>query len=185
MESTKRQDYASLERLLQQLGHDQAAMLDLLHISDTKQETLLAMLVALQQVRNRVTHAATIHSPPLQAVNRIGDNTERIFMQQAVRVIQTHSASGQDMNDLPSWLVTSWEVDIERRRIGSGGFGKVYPAKWHGTSIAIKELDSRTSSAVSFSAIRRANDTETCISQLLRQEINLWSKLLHPHVIRG
>ena len=73
-----------------------------------------------------------------------------MFMQQAVRVIQRYSTSAQDVNDLPSWLVTSWEVDIERKKIGAGGFGKVYPAKWHGTKVAIKELDSQTSPEVCF-----------------------------------
>jgi hypothetical protein len=71
-------------------------------------------------------------------------------MQQAVRIIQRYSTSAQDVNDLPFWLVTSWEVDIERKKIGAGGFGKVYPAKWHGTMVAIKELDSRTSPEVRF-----------------------------------
>lgn len=148
-ESTKRADYASLELLLQKMNYDQVAMFDLLNISDTKQDTLLTMMIALQQ-----------------AVTRISNNTERMFMQQAVRVIQRYSTSAQDVNDLPTWLVTSWEVDIERKKIGAGGFGKVYPAKWHGTKVAIKELDSQTS------------------PELLKQEVDIWSKLLHPHVLQ-
>jgi hypothetical protein len=160
-ESTKRADYASLELLLQKMNHDQVAMLDLLNISDAKQDTLLTMIIALQQVIASLVYIINLYliSESFQSVNRISNNTERMFVQKAVGVIQRYSTSTQDVNDLPTWLVTSWEVDIERKKIGAGGFGKVYPAKWHGTKVAIKELDSQTSPEVFFPSNHARTET--------------------------
>jgi hypothetical protein len=60
-ERTKQEDHASLELLLQKLNQDQVAMLDLLNVSDTKQDTLLTMIIALQQASALVVY--TFKSP--------------------------------------------------------------------------------------------------------------------------
>jgi hypothetical protein len=47
-------------------------------------------------------------------------------------------------------VITSLDVIIHHdQQLGSGGFGKVFKATWLGTTVAVKQMDDNTPSAVS------------------------------------
>lgn len=50
---------------------------------------------------------------------------------------------------LPSWLITSFDIDVEKDVIlGSGGFGTVKQGVWQGTTVAVKLMNCETDQKV-------------------------------------
>lgn len=56
--------------------------------------------------------------------------------------------------------------------VGTGSSAKVYRAKWHGTTVAVKQLHN---------PLELSLDT---VVKELAEEIKLWSQLKHPHVVQ-
>ncbi|KAJ7615449.1 kinase-like domain-containing protein [Roridomyces roridus] len=67
------------------------------------------------------------------------------------------------------WMITSFEVDFGKE-VGSGGFGRVHRGTWNDTEVAIKVM--RNVAGI------------TPRAELLRQEIQIWSTLRHPHILQ-
>jgi len=71
----------------------------------------------------------------------------------------------------PPWHVEPWELEIQRSdRIGRGGFGEVFHARWAGTHVAVKEIKDTT-----------PTDADVVDFML---EIALLSQLNHPNIVR-
>ncbi|KZP08700.1 kinase-like protein [Athelia psychrophila] len=90
---------------------------------------------------------------------------ERQFFTTSVTYLQTASGRSVKMQD---WMVSSLDVQF-RRTIVSGGFGEILLGRWHHMDVALKVL--KTANGI------------TPTSMLLEAEINIWSKLQHPHII--
>ncbi|KZP25836.1 kinase-like protein [Athelia psychrophila] len=97
---------------------------------------------------------------------RDGDR-ERQFFSKSVTYLQT--ASGRSV-ELQDWMVTSFEVQFMPRCIGSGGFGEVRSGRWQQMDVALKVLKNESGITPS--------------SMMLEREINIWSRLRHPHILQ-
>jgi len=50
---------------------------------------------------------------------------------------------------VPDWVITSYDVEIEKnRKLGTGGFGVVSRGTWNGTVVAVKQLMQETNQDV-------------------------------------
>lgn len=63
-----------------------------------------------------------------------------------------------------------------RRRVGSGGFGTVWAASWHGLPVALKEL-------FALPHIMHSQNNQEAVQELCR-EVLVLSKLRHPHCVQ-
>ncbi|KAJ6524675.1 kinase-like domain-containing protein [Mycena vulgaris] len=94
------------------------------------------------------------------------DHAEERFYSHTLQYLT--SSSGQQVK-LEDWMISSFDVDFGPE-IGVGGFGKVYRGTWNQTDVAIKVLQNVTGITPNI--------------PLLLQEINLWVKLRHPHILQ-
>ncbi|KAJ7156345.1 kinase-like domain-containing protein [Mycena filopes] len=78
------------------------------------------------------------------------------------------SKSGQDVT-VEEWMISSFEIEYGPE-IGAGGFGTVYRGRWNQTHVAIKVLQN-------VAGVKPSNTA-------LRDEIDLWSTLRHPHILQ-
>jgi hypothetical protein len=60
------------------------------------------------------------------------ENPIQTFVHMTTNALHRRSRRS-DLIDIPQWMYTSWDVDIDRTEcIGIGGFGKIYRAEWMG-----------------------------------------------------
>lgn len=112
---------------------------------------------------------------------------------------------GKSVTTIPVWFLPWHELVINRmNRIGEGGFGEVYLAKWLDSEVVVKEVkalgssDNRNSMASTWSecvsmatsncavpgAISGTIRSQNVLRALFEQEVNVWFGLSHPHVVR-
>ncbi|KZP31913.1 kinase-like protein [Athelia psychrophila] len=96
---------------------------------------------------------------------QLDGDRERQFFSKSVAYLQT--ASGRPVK-IQDWTVSSFDVQF-MRSIASGGFGEVLLGKWQQTEVALKVL--KTVNGI------------TPSSMVLETEINIWSKMRHPHIL--
>ncbi|KAE9356775.1 hypothetical protein PF008_g3451 [Phytophthora fragariae] len=106
-------------------------------------------------------------------------------------------------NDLsglkPDWFIPRHElVEIERYNpLGSGGFGRVFRAKWLNSDVVLKVLlgdcdEIDTSSSMSLCSMTQSrapassgDDTKQTESmKMFRREVDVWFGFNHPHVVQ-
>jgi len=87
---------------------------------------------------------------------------EQGFIQHSVTLLQRRSGC---VVKIQPWTISSFEIEKEHK-IGSGGFSNVYKAVFLGTPVALKELSATTS------------------SKMLLNEVKVWERLRHPHILR-
>ncbi|KAJ7154056.1 kinase-like domain-containing protein [Mycena filopes] len=78
------------------------------------------------------------------------------------------SKSGQTVI-VEEWMISWFEIEYGPE-IGAGGFGTVYRGTWNRTEVAIKVLQNEA-------GVKPSNTA-------LRNEIDLWSTLRHPHILQ-
>ncbi|KAA1466868.1 hypothetical protein DENSPDRAFT_831772 [Dentipellis sp. KUC8613] len=93
------------------------------------------------------------------------DTLDRQFMQTGVEALRRLSAKAGADVDLPSWTITRYEVECERR-IGMGFFSDVYRGTWRERTVAIKVL------------------TDTAPRDTFVKEATIWKRLSHHHVLQ-
>ena len=84
------------------------------------------------------------------------------FLRRAIELIRTKKGI---VTEPPPWLITSFEVDIEER-LGGGGYSDIHAGRWQGSLVAVKILKPGNS------------------ADLQANEIKIWERLRHPHVLR-
>jgi hypothetical protein len=92
----------------------------------------------------------------MQHLQRSGDNLRRgtepsvphQFLEQGLHAMQRRSGGLSLVPDV--FVITSLDVIIHTtKKLGDGGFSKVFEGQWQGSSVAVKVLDSGVPSAVS------------------------------------
>ncbi|KIM73018.1 hypothetical protein PILCRDRAFT_15623 [Piloderma croceum F 1598] len=96
----------------------------------------------------------------------VDEDWERRFFAHTLQYLTTSSGRQVEVED---WMITSYEVEFGHE-IGSGGFGQVFKGSWNRTDVALKVLTMQ--------------DGVTPSSTSIRDEIQIWSKLRHPHILR-
>ncbi|TFK37240.1 hypothetical protein BDQ12DRAFT_214347 [Crucibulum laeve] len=92
------------------------------------------------------------------------DTLDREFLESGIDALRRMSrGTGVDTN-LPSWTITRYEVDRDRK-IGLGFFSTVYYGRWRGRTVAIKVLDNHANRS------------------LFVREVGIWKTLRHPNVL--
>jgi serine/threonine protein kinase len=123
-------------------------------------------------------------------------------MERALRYLQDHGTSKFAIT--PRWYIPWHELVVDYwSHASSGGFGRVYRAKWLGSDVAVKELttgSSLISPDTSFvlsddsgdASRNRLEDEDQATSEFAQDaqqrsfmsEVETWFQLSHPHVIR-
>ncbi|KZP06260.1 kinase-like protein [Athelia psychrophila] len=138
------------------------------------QNVLYARLDELERDRELLRNTLEAHQEGMAPImiafqkrleQRLDGDRERQFFSKSVAYLQT--ASGRSVK-IEDWMVTSFDVEF-MLPIASGGFGEVFLGKWQQMEVALKVL--RTERGI------RAS------SKILQKEINVWSKLQHPHIL--
>ncbi|TFY55565.1 hypothetical protein EVG20_g9275 [Dentipellis fragilis] len=168
----RKQDEDKLRRLMRDAmqAKDDLAMLDLLQISrDEMPEAMQVLQRKLDQgdegpAGKETLTAPSGHDQSKEATPGPDDGLDRQFMQTGVEALQRLSAKAGADVALPSWTITRYEVDCERR-IGMGFFSDVYKGTWRERTVAIKVL------------------TDTAPRETFVKEATIWKQLSHHHVL--
>ncbi|KAK1225756.1 hypothetical protein PQX77_011299 [Marasmius sp. AFHP31] len=92
------------------------------------------------------------------------DTLDREFIESGIDALRRMSRGVDKELSLPSWTITRYEVDREKK-IGIGFFSDVYRGTWRHRTVAIKVL------------------AETTPRNLFLREIGIWKQLQHPNVL--
>ncbi|KAG8998135.1 hypothetical protein FRB94_007191 [Tulasnella sp. JGI-2019a] len=137
------------------------------------QEALCTQLTILESNDSEVLRRSDIVNNQLEAMMAIQSSLlikvdqsleERILQ---AGLISLQRTTGKKLpSKLPEWTITTYDVDIDPEgKLGEGGFGVVRKGRWNYISVAVKKM---------------ASDTN---SRMLLEEVNVWSRLQHPHVL--
>lgn len=98
----------------------------------------------------------------------------------------------------PRWFIPRHELIVDYAlRVGRGGFGQVYPGKWLGSVVIVKEvtfslLQPPSESSLEFSSDDSFEESEAQPQTvevagalaMFTNEVEIWFGLSHPHVVR-
>ncbi|GMF14470.1 unnamed protein product [Phytophthora fragariaefolia] len=93
----------------------------------------------------------------------------------------------------PEWLIPWYELVIDKNnRLGCGGYGCVFRAKWLDSDVVVKRLicsgdEFDVSSSLSWYASIRATTSASSKREMMimfRREVEIWFGFSHPHVVR-
>ncbi|KAL4421962.1 hypothetical protein ABPG77_007904, partial [Micractinium sp. CCAP 211/92] len=92
-------------------------------------------------------------------------------------------SAGSISIDIRPWQIEFEDLQLQKKTIGEGSFGKVYVAKWHETLVAVKVLLDLEEAAQQRSA-EAAWTLSNPILQNLQKECALMASLRHPNVVQ-
>lgn len=97
----------------------------------------------------------------------------------------------------PKWFVSWYELEnYTIQALGEGGFGRVHLARWLGSTVAVKELDTDWNARDSFGSWNGSSGGDSLILdsptgperrdalRMFWREVEVWFSLSHPHVVR-
>lgn len=121
------------------------------------------------------------------------------MLQNITKAIESTMDDANVSGALPEWFIPWYELVIdEADRLGAGGFGSVYRAKWLDSEVVVKRLgvyDSSDSSSSftswtislvdSIATTNPANSSRKARDfAMFRREVDIWFTFKHPHVIQ-
>ncbi|KAG2772277.1 hypothetical protein Pcac1_g8123 [Phytophthora cactorum] len=129
---------------------------------------------------------------------------QRAVMEKVHKEIARMLEREGDSDLVPIWFIPWYELLIyEWEKLGEGGFGSVYRAKWLDSQVVVKRLDLAGSSTnfdtsisdfslstlsvladptVSEAAVKSTKREEAL--KMFRREVDIWFGFSHPHVIQ-
>ncbi|ETP27784.1 serine/threonine protein kinase [Phytophthora nicotianae P10297] len=126
---------------------------------------------------------------------------QREVMMEACNVIASKLRSEGGSNLIPNWFIPWYELIVsEWDKLGEGGFGSVYKAKWLESEVVVKRvslddsninsgsspLEYSLSASLDYLTPEKSFNVSKRIEALkiFRHEVDIWFGLSHPHVIQ-
>ena len=124
-------------------------------------------VVCLHRVRDRVHYIfLMILKWVIQYLERIPESSERQYLRSGMHTLQRRSGPLRIVPDV--FVITSLDVIIQYdRKLGEGGFTRVYEGLWGGTKVAVKVMEKgvpasvRSTMVVSMTRRRLADKADT------------------------
>eukprot|EP00727_Mastigamoeba_balamuthi_P008697 m51a1_g445 putative protein kinase (1022) ;mRNA; f:107863-111800 len=89
------------------------------------------------QVQARLNQLKLVEKQLVEQKKAIQDQLAE--KQRQLEDIKLNRKDEAESSDTPVWMIDYKDLEFEQK-IGEGGFGDVYRAKWHGTTVAVKTL---------------------------------------------
>ena len=105
----------------------------------------------------------------LEAINHLNRRMEELQWKETSRKNEKPRTSKSVLRDYTGEKIEFQEIEL-RRKIGQGGFGDVYFAKWKGTAVAVKKL-----------RVQRVSKRRL---QEFTDEVLTFCKLEHPNIVQ-